>query len=108
MIALDPKRLGETLGDVRTLAEASDRRDQGVDFIARTAARIDRVRLAVRGERRPRVAALEWLDPLFVAGHWTPQLIELAGGEDVLGLPGESSQERPTRRSRPPRRRSWW
>jgi len=38
------------------------------------------------------VAALEWLDPVFVAGHWTPQLIELAGGEDVLGTPGEPSQ----------------
>lgn len=93
VIALDPKSLGETLGDVRTLAEACERRDQGVDFIARAAARIDRVKLAVRAERRPRVVALEWLDPVFIAGHWTPQLIELAGGEDVLGLPGESSQE---------------
>ncbi|HEY4997306.1 MAG TPA: cobalamin-binding protein, partial [Solirubrobacteraceae bacterium] len=37
-------------------------------------------------------AALEWLDPVFVAGHWTPQLIELAGGNDVLGLPGEPSE----------------
>ena len=37
------------------------------------------------------VAALEWLDPVFVAGHWTPQLIEMAGGTDVLGLPGEPS-----------------
>ena len=46
----------------------------------------------MRGQPRPRVAALEWLDPVYVAGHWTPQLIELAGGEDVLGLPGEPSQ----------------
>jgi iron complex transport system substrate-binding protein len=38
------------------------------------------------------VAALEWLDPVFVAGHWTPQLVELAGGRDVLGFPGEPSQ----------------
>jgi iron complex transport system substrate-binding protein len=38
------------------------------------------------------VAALEWLDPVIVAGHWTPQLIDLAGGEDVLGLPGEPSR----------------
>jgi len=93
VIALDPKSLGETLGDVRTLAEACDRRDEGVAFLARAAARIDRVKLAIRGERRPRVVALEWLDPVFIAGHWTPQLIELAGGEDVLGMPGESSQE---------------
>ena len=50
------------------------------------------MKLAVRGAPRPRVAALEWLDPVFVAGHWTPQLIELAGGTDVLGLPGEPSE----------------
>jgi iron complex transport system substrate-binding protein len=40
------------------------------------------------------VVALEWLDPPFAAGHWTPQLIEFAGGEDVLGFPGENSEER--------------
>ena len=45
------------------------------------------------GSPRPRVLAVEWLDPVFVAGHWTPQLIELAGGEDVVGFAGEPSQE---------------
>ncbi|HEY3759352.1 MAG TPA: ABC transporter substrate-binding protein [Solirubrobacteraceae bacterium] len=93
VIALDPHTLGETLGDVRTLAQATGRRAEGVDLVARTAARIDRVKLAVRGRRRVRVAAVEWLDPVFIAGHWTPQLIELAGGEDVLGMPGEPSQQ---------------
>jgi iron complex transport system substrate-binding protein len=91
VIALDPKTLGETLGDVRTIAQATGRRDEGVEMIQSSAGRIDRVKLAVRAQPRPRVAALEWLDPVFVAGHWTPQLIELAGGEDVLGLPGEPS-----------------
>ena len=92
VIALDPKTLGETLGDVRTIAQATGCRDAGVEVVAEAAARIDRVKLGVRGQRRPRVAALEWLDPVYVAGHWTPQLIELAGGEDVLGLAGEPSQ----------------
>jgi iron complex transport system substrate-binding protein len=92
VIALDPHTLGETLGDIRTLAEATGRRDAGVALIARIAGRIDRVRLAVRGAERPRVAAIEWFDPIYVAGHWTPQLIELAGGEDVLGGPGEPSE----------------
>ena len=50
------------------------------------------MRLAVRGAPRPRVAALEWLDPVFVAGHWTPQLIDYAGGEDALGFAGERSR----------------
>jgi iron complex transport system substrate-binding protein len=92
VVALDPHTLGETLGDVRTLAEATGRRDAGVELVGQAAARIDRVRLAVRACERPRVAALEWLDPVYAAGHWTPQLIELAGGEDVLGLPGEPSR----------------
>ncbi|HEY4450870.1 MAG TPA: cobalamin-binding protein [Solirubrobacteraceae bacterium] len=91
VIALDPHTFGETLADVRTLAQATGTRDAGIELVARIAGRVDRVRLAVRGEPRPRVAALEWLDPVFAAGHWTPQLIELAGGSDVLGLPGEPS-----------------
>jgi iron complex transport system substrate-binding protein len=92
VVALDPQTLGETLGDVRTLAEATDRRDRGVELVRQAASRIDRVRLAVRAQARPAVVALEWLDPVYVAGHWTPQLIELAGGEDVLGFPGEPSR----------------
>jgi len=95
VIALDPHTLGEVLGDIRTVAQATGSRDAGVDLIARAAGRIDRVKLAVRGRPRPRVAAIEWLDPVYVAGHWTPQMIELAGGEDVLGLPGEHSQSLP-------------
>jgi iron complex transport system substrate-binding protein len=92
VISLDPKTLGETLADVRTVAKATGSREQGVHLVRALARRIDRVKLAVRSEPRPRVAALEWLDPVYVAGHWTPQLIELAGGEDVLGLAGEPSQ----------------
>jgi iron complex transport system substrate-binding protein len=94
VISLDPRTLGEVLTDVRTLAEATDRRDAGVALVQEAAARIDRVRLAVRDRRRPRVAALEWLDPVYVAGHWTPQMIEHAGGLDVLGMPGEQSERR--------------
>jgi iron complex transport system substrate-binding protein len=94
VLSLDPHTLGEVLGDVRTLAQAIDAKDAGVDLVQDTAARIDRVRLAVRGADPVTVAALEWLDPVFVAGHWTPQLIEYAGGIDVLGLAGEHSETR--------------
>jgi len=94
VIALDPHTLGEVLGDIRTVAQATDSKDEGVELVHDAARRIDRVRLAVRGAEPVRVAALEWLDPVFVAGHWTPQLIEYAGGIDVLGLSGEPSEER--------------
>lgn len=92
VLSLDPTTLGEVLSDVRTLAQAIDAKDAGVDLIADAASRIDRVRLAVRGAEPVSVAALEWLDPVYVAGHWTPQMIEYAGGFDVLGLPGERSE----------------
>jgi iron complex transport system substrate-binding protein len=94
VISLDPHTIGEVLGDARTLAQATDCKDAAVELINEAAGRIDRIRLAVRGARRPRVVALEWLDPPFAAGHWTPQLIEYAGGEDILGLAGENSEQR--------------
>jgi iron complex transport system substrate-binding protein len=94
VISLDPQTVGEVLGDARTLAQATDRKDAAVALVRDAAARIDRVRLAVRGAGRLRVAALEWLDPPYAAGHWVPQLIEYAGGEDVLGFAGEHSEER--------------
>ena len=94
VISLDPHTVGEVLGDARTLAQATDRKEAAVDLIRNASDRIDRIRIAVRRAQRPRVVALEWLDPPFAAGHWTPQLIEYAGGQDVLGFAGEHSEER--------------
>jgi iron complex transport system substrate-binding protein len=93
VIALDPKTFGETMGDIRTVAQATDTRDAALDLVARQRARVDRVKIAVKGAPRRTVAAVEWFDPVFIAGHWTPQLIELAGGVDVLGLAGEHSEQ---------------
>jgi iron complex transport system substrate-binding protein len=93
VLSLDPRTVGEVLGDARTIAQATGRKDAAVELVGDAARRIDRIRLATRELKRPRVAALEWLDPPFVAGHWTPQLIDYAGGEDVIGLPGEHSLE---------------
>jgi iron complex transport system substrate-binding protein len=93
VISLDPHTVGEVLGDARTIAQATNRKDEAVDLIREAAARIDRIRVATRDVRRPRVVALEWLDPPFAAGHWIPQLIGYAGGEDVLGFAGENSEE---------------
>src|SRR5690349_22756485 len=94
IVSLDSHTLGEVLGDVRTLAQATGTKDAGVDLVQDAAARIDRVRVAVKDAPRRRVAMLEWLDPVFVGGHWVPQLIEYAGGTDLLGLAGEPSEQR--------------
>ena len=106
VIALDPHTLGETLEDVTTLAEATGSERAGEQLLVEARARIARVQSArraaaaaprpadpaARSRGRPRVAALEWFDPVYVAGHWTPELIELAGAEDVLGKAGEPSR----------------
>jgi iron complex transport system substrate-binding protein len=93
VVALDPHTLGESFGDVRTIAQLTDSRKAALDLIARQRARVDTVRLAVRRAPRVPMAAIEWFDPVFVAGHWTPQIIDLAGGVDVLGLAGEHSEQ---------------
>lgn len=93
VLSLDPATLGQVLADIPRLAQATGASAAG-DELARTAARrIEAVELAVRGAPRPAVAALEWLDPLYVGGHWVPEMIELAGGRDVLGHAGARSRE---------------
>jgi iron complex transport system substrate-binding protein len=99
VISLDPTTIGEMLGDIRTIAQATEEKDLGVDLVQALADRIDDVKIALKdvgrpdGPERVSVAALEWLDPVFLGGHWVPQMIELAGGMDFLGLPGEPSRE---------------
>ncbi len=92
VLSLDPEDLGEVLADLTTLAAACGEPDRGAELVAALRERLEAVRAAVAGRPRPRVAALEWLDPLFVGGHWVPEMIELAGGADVLGEPRRRSR----------------
>ncbi|HKF79306.1 MAG TPA: ABC transporter substrate-binding protein [Thermoleophilaceae bacterium] len=92
VISLDPSTLGEVIADVPRLAEAAGAPAAGDAVVREAARRLDAVQDAVAGAPRPRVAALEWLKPVYVGGHWVPQMVELAGGEDVLGMPGERSR----------------
>lgn len=92
VISLDPETLDEVLDDLVELGAACGAREAAEALRARLRDRVDGVRAAVAGAPRPRVAALEWLDPLYVGGHWVPEMIELAGGEDVLGKPGRRSR----------------
>ncbi|MEO6496064.1 MAG: cobalamin-binding protein [Solirubrobacteraceae bacterium] len=95
VVALDPKTFGETLGDAKTIAQVTGAREAAIEHVKRTRERVDSVRRTLRdaGRALVPVVAIEWFDPVFIAGHWTPQLIEYAGGFDVLGLPGEHSAQ---------------
>ncbi len=92
VVSLDPSTFGEVLADIPRLAETAGVPEAGERLAEEAAERVEEVELAIAGDPRPRVAALEWLDPVYVGGHWVPQMIELAGGEDMLGLPGEKSR----------------
>lgn len=89
----DPSTLGGVLEDVTRLGDAAgiERRARGVR--GELEGRLETVRTAVEGAQRPRVLALEWLDPPFLGGHWVPEMIALAGGEDVAGTPGQKSPQ---------------
>jgi iron complex transport system substrate-binding protein len=80
------------LADVPRLGEAAGVADRAIELREDLERRLDAVRQALAGVTRPRVLALEWLDPPFIGGHWVPEMIEIAGGEDVLGVAGEKSR----------------
>jgi iron complex transport system substrate-binding protein len=92
VISLDPSNLAEVLADVPRLGEAIGVAEKAIALRNDLEQRLERVRVAVEGASRPRVLAIEWLDPPFIGGHWVPEMIEIAGGEDVLGVAGAKSR----------------
>jgi iron complex transport system substrate-binding protein len=79
--------------DIRHVAAAIGRSVEADALLTSIDARMLRVHATLKAARvpRPRVAVIEWLDPLFAAGHWTPELVRRAGGDDVLASAGEHS-----------------
>ncbi|HEX3608174.1 MAG TPA: ABC transporter substrate-binding protein [Solirubrobacterales bacterium] len=93
VVQQDPSTLGEMLEDVIRLGEATAIPHQAHEVRGELEGRLATVRAAVSGTSPPRVIALEWLDPPYVGGHWIPEMISIAGGEDVAGPPGLKSPE---------------
>lgn len=91
VISQDPATIEDVLADILELAVAAGIAEQGEGVVAGLRARLDVVAAAVKDAARPRVVALEWLDPVFVGGHWVPEMIEIAGGIDALGVAGQKS-----------------
>jgi iron complex transport system substrate-binding protein len=92
VISLDPERHGDVIADVTRLGAAAGVESAAADLREDLERRLAAVDEAVAGAGRPRVLALEWLDPPFVGGHWVPEMIEIAGGTDVIGAVGEKSR----------------
>lgn len=92
IVSLTPNCLTDILKDIARVGEATGQGHRAERLVRELEQRISAVRERVAGlSARPRVACLEWFDPIYAAGHWVPEMVELAGGQDVLGRKGEPS-----------------
>ncbi len=95
VVTLHAHTLDEVFLDIRKVGEALELRDEAEELDAGLRYRLRRVSVRAARLPKPRVLVLEWLDPPYVAGHWVPDLVTLAGGQDVGSAPGEPSRPRP-------------
>ena len=91
VISLDPRTIGEVAESVAFLGAQLGVATKGKQVADHMLERIEKVRRAVVGRKRPRVFIAEWLDPPFASGHWIPEMVDAAGGIEVLGKPGVPS-----------------
>lgn len=92
VLSLHPHTLDDVLEDIRRVGEATGTDERAANMINDCRTRIDAVRrVADTVEARPKVLCLEWYEPLYIGGHWVPQMVELAGGEALLSKSGELS-----------------
>ena len=93
VVSLDPSSMEDVLGDIASVGKFAGVSQKADIVVSGLRDRIDGVRaLASGAATRPTVACIEWLDPLIVAGHWVPEMVEIAGGRDALAKPGEPSR----------------
>ena len=86
MISLDPQYVGDVLQDIRAVGAATGTEEKAEEIVSQMQARIDAVTArASLAAAKPKVLSLEWIDPLIYAGHWVPEMVELAGGENCFG-----------------------
>lgn len=91
VLTVDPMDLEAVLTSITVIGDAVGKTTEADAIVARLRERLARVAAAVQGASRPRVAVLEWPDPLFAAGHWVPDMVTAAGGDCVLGTSGGRS-----------------
>ena len=94
VVTLHAHTLNGVLEDIVKVGEVLELRDEAEELLAGLRYRLRRVAARAAPLPKPRVLVLEWVDPPYVAGHWVPELVQLAGGQDVAGAPGEPSRKR--------------
>lgn len=91
VVSLAPNALADVFDDIARVAAALGRAERGAALIAEMKRRMDAIAATAASRPRPRVAAIEWIEPLMAAGNWVPELIAMAGGENLFGEAGKHS-----------------
>jgi iron complex transport system substrate-binding protein len=96
VLSLSPRTLDEVFADIARVGAALGVPDEADELVRGLHARLRRVHDTLKAAvaPRPRVAVLEWTDPVFFGGHWVPEMVRKAGGTDVLAAPGDHSAVR--------------
>lgn len=92
IISLEPSSLEDVYANILTLGDLTSCRANAESLVASLRERVVRVEQRVAKADRPRILVLEWTEPPMSGGHWTPGLVELAGGVPLLANPGANSQ----------------
>jgi iron complex transport system substrate-binding protein len=92
VLSLTPRNLAEIAENIFAIGEATGRQEAARQLVRESQDRIHRVVAAVAGATPRAVSFLEWTEPLFCAGHWVPEMVSAAGGDDPLGQPGADSR----------------
>src|ERR1700722_13374195 len=92
VLSLNPRNLRDVWGDISRVGRETSREHAGKKLLAQIEQRLHALKHQVEKiSWRPRVAFLEWLEPLYVGGHWVPEMVALAGGQDIFGKAGSPS-----------------
>jgi len=95
VVSLKPRGLKGVLEDILEVGEACNAQRAAEALVGSLEARIEAVKERAESLDRPRVFCVEWFDPVFASGHWVPEMVQIAGGEDAIGLAGQDSRKIP-------------
>lgn len=92
IISLEPHDLRQILDTILIVGEETGQEDKAKAILLDLERRVERIRSVTCSVRtRPKVFCMEWMDPIMAGGHWVPEMVQLAGGQDHLGRAGERS-----------------
>ena len=92
ILSLEPNALADVWGDIKRVAAALEVEERGRALVAQLQDRLDQIAARTRNiDPRPRIACIEWFEPLMAAGNWIPELVEIAGGQNLFAAAGTHS-----------------